>query len=316
MTDADSPSSSAAILARAGDWAHHVATNDPWTNVYGLARTVVASATALTLATTPAMALWSPFYEGRTKPPGCEGLRGAIGVFCVVPPGWLLAVQVMAIVGLVVVASGWRPRITGVVHWWIAFSFLASAAGDGGDQVAALFTLIVLPWTLTDRRQWHWQKLRPPTGPRLPASIVAHVCRWLVRLQVMTIYLQTGVTKLRVPEWLDGTAVYYWTHDPVAGVSAPLEGLIAPFVRSQPLMWSVNWLAIAIEFLLVTALVLPRRIWECVFWIGIAFHVGIGLGLGVSSFSIAMIGALIVYMRPLEKEFAWLKVRSHYSRAE
>lgn len=291
------------MIARVGAWARRVAAPNPWTNVYGLARTLVAAATGLTLATTPPPALWSPFYEGASGPLGCDGLRGSIGLFCLVPPDRLPIAHGFALAALAVVASGWRPRITGVIHWWISFSLLASATRDGGEQVAALFALLVIPWTLTDTRRWHWQRASDVDRPR--AAFIAHASRSLVRLQVMVVYLHSAVTKFEVDEWVNGTAFYYWVHDPIVGAPPALAPLVSPLVRVPLILAVLTWGAIVAELVLVAALVAPRRWRWSLFWVGVVFHVGVALVLGIFSFSLAMIGALIGYLRPTEREFRW-----------
>jgi antimicrobial peptide system SdpB family protein len=279
----------------------------PWTNVYGLARTIVASATALTLITSSPDSLWSPFRPGETQPLGCKGLRGEIGLFCIFPPATLPVVHVVTIVALLVIASGWRPRYTGVVHWWISFSFLATATLDGGEQVAALLTLFLVPWTLTDPREWHWQSPPEVIGSRMKSSFVANVSWGLVRLQVMVVYLHSAWTKLEVREWTHGTAIYYWTHDTSVGLPSHFSGLVAPLIESRPVIAALTWGAIAGELLLVVAIAAPKRFWPFLFWLGVAFHTAIALGIGVVSFSLTMIGALIVYLWPVDSEFVWLR---------
>ncbi len=297
-------------VGRVETWSGRLAHRNPWTNVYGLARTVVASATALTLLTSSPDAMWSPFRPGVTKPLGCQdGLRAQIGLFCIFPTSALPVVHVVTIVALLVIASGWRPRYTGVVHWWISFSFLATATLDGGEQVAALFTLFLVPWTLTDRRAWHWQKSTEPTVTRLRSSFVAHTCRRLVRLQMMVVYLHSAWAKFEVREWLDGTAIYYWAHDTSVGVPSHLYGLISPLLRSRLVVAGLTWGALVAELLMAAAIVAPRRFWPYLFWLGVAFHTAIALGIGVVSFSLVMVGALIVYLRPVENEFGWLRPR-------
>ena len=279
---------------------------NPWTNVYGLARTIIAASTALTLIATSPDAMWSPFFEGQLGPLGCDGIRGSISLFCIVPPDYLDIAHRTAILILALVASGWRPRITGLLHWWVSFSILASATRDGGDQVAALMTLLLIPWTLTDPREWHWQRAVVDTAASARKLFVAHAARVLVRLQVMVVYLHSAVTKFAVNEWLDGTAVYYWFHDPIVGASPALEPLLFPLARSGAVN-ALTWGAIAVEIALVLGLIAPRRFWRPLFWLGVLFHVGIAVGLGLSSFSLAMIGALLLYLRPPEREFRWLQ---------
>src|SRR5437588_12362569 len=81
-------------------------------------------------------------YETRFRPalgfpgvPACVG-AGRLSFFCLIPREDLALGQAIAATILLVVASGWRPRLTGVPHWWISYSFAVSATiPDGGDQV-------------------------------------------------------------------------------------------------------------------------------------------------------------------------------------
>ncbi|PZG39838.1 hypothetical protein C1I98_23110 [Spongiactinospora gelatinilytica] len=96
-------------------------------------------------------------HEGRV----CTGVTDRIGLFCLVPPttGALTAAKPAAAVVLVWVAGGWRPRLSAIPHWWVCFSFSTSSnIIDGGDQVAAITSLLLIPICLTDGRRWHWNR--------------------------------------------------------------------------------------------------------------------------------------------------------------
>ena len=139
-----------------GRWAGPRMTRAPWGSGLGLARTVLALGTLL--ATSPRV-LMSPLSNG-VVPPICVGLTRA-GVWCAVPAGHGAAARWLSVAVLLLTASGWRPRVTGVLHWYVAWSLIANATvQDGGDQITAVLTLVLIPVTLTDPRRWHWQ--RPP----------------------------------------------------------------------------------------------------------------------------------------------------------
>ncbi len=95
--------------------------NNPWTNVYGLARTIMALATAATLAINEAEILFKPAL-GVTEYPACTN---TVSIFCLVPNTylWLNILRWICVVILLVVASGWRPRITAIFHWWICIVY-------------------------------------------------------------------------------------------------------------------------------------------------------------------------------------------------
>ena len=87
---------------------------EPWTNVYGLARTCIALGTLGTLALSRATSIFKPSFID-TAVPHCSGATN-LSFFCVAGPRHLEFAPWIGVVLLLVVASGWRPRYTGVVH--------------------------------------------------------------------------------------------------------------------------------------------------------------------------------------------------------
>lgn len=87
----------------------------PWTNVYGVGRSVLAIATAATLLCNRPSTLFRP-GTGVPTAPICDGV-GRIGLFCLASSQHLSIARWVAIVVLLIAASGYRPRFTGVAHW-------------------------------------------------------------------------------------------------------------------------------------------------------------------------------------------------------
>jgi antimicrobial peptide system SdpB family protein len=222
----------------------------------------------------------------------------------------LPAARWCAILILAAVVIGWRPRITGVLHWWVSLSFsLSCAIVDGGDQVATVLTTLLVPVTLTDPRKWHWSA--PPALKGKAAALVAGSAFTVIRLQVAAIYFHAAVGKIGVEEWANGTAVYYWFTHPVFGLNQSLLPLLLPVLVSP---WGVvlfTWGAMLLEVVLFTGLVADRRWWPMLLWLGLAFHFGILIIHGLMSFFFAMAGALILYLRPRDRPFAlsWQPLR-------
>jgi antimicrobial peptide system SdpB family protein len=277
----------------------------PWTNVYGLARSMLAASTALTLAFNRTTSLFSP-ASGGLKAPFCDGLRGA-GLFCVVPePGLDLARWVAAAL-LVLVASGYRPRLTGIIHWWVSFSLAINAVTvDGGDGAAAVLALLLLPVTLTDGRRWHWQP--PPTARETTGDdvrrIVALVALTAIRVQVAGIYFHAAVGKFSVEEWTNGTALYYWLNSPLFGAVGIFSRILQPILLSAVGVTLLTWSVLVLEYCLSAALFMPKKLRGLFLWLGIGLHAAILLIHGLVSFSTVMFAALILYLRPVERPFA------------
>ena len=213
----------------------------PWTNVYGLARTLLAISTLLTLIANDASTLFIPLARVVAQAPFCDGHAG-FGLFC--QSDDLEAARWVAIVLLIIVASGWRPRVTGALHWWVAASLQSSASLlDGCDQITMNLTLLLLPVTLFDGRKWHWSAPTPvrSTTVGLLGRLIASFSFTAIRVQVMLVYYVAGVAKYGVEEWGDGTALYYWFSHPVFGVPAFLDEPIGLVTNSPTLLPLVTW---------------------------------------------------------------------------
>lgn len=274
----------------------------PWGSWLGLARTLMALGTAGTLTFSGTDVLFSPVV-GVPLAPACEGV-GALSVFCVLPREQLSLLKWLCVAVLLVVASGWRPRWTALPHWWIASSVFTSVAiTDGGDQAAAVLTLLLLPVLLTDDRRWHWQRSTRPLGaPRAPrrwAVGAAVVALLAVKVQVAVLYFQASVAKLGQPEWVDGTGMYYWMSDDIFGPADWLRPLTEAVVDNQALLLTMTWMPLVIEFSLALSLLLPPWTRWPLLVLGTGLHLSIAVIMGLWSFSLVMIGACILLLTPL-----------------
>src|SRR5262249_38040899 len=237
--------------------------------------------------------------------PICDGMA-RIGFFCWFGGHHLELARWVAVALLLVVASGWRPRLTGLVHWWIAFSFQASATLiEGGDQATAILALLLVPVTLLDARRWHWQPAPAGEPGERDAScrLVALTALLVIRVQVAGIYLHASIGKLGAQEWVDGTALYYWLTDPAFGAPAWLAPLLRPLLVHGVTVALMTWGVIALELVLGIALVMSRRTFRPLLALGLLLHGSIAMVQGLVSFGFAMSAALILYLRPVEQSF-------------
>ncbi|MFI6761649.1 sporulation-delaying protein SdpB family protein [Micromonospora sp. NPDC050417] len=283
-------------LVSLGRWARPRLAEAPWGSGLGLARTLLALATLGTLLATAPSVLMSPLADG-SRGPVCAGPMQA-GVWCVVPAWQGEAARWLSVAILLVVASGWRPRFTGVLHWWVSWSLLVNASiVDGGDQVAAVLTLLLLPVTLTDPRRWHWQ--RPPDREPGLARLVAYVALVLIQIQVAVLYLHASVAKLGVREWADGTSMFYWLRNPTFGAPDWLRPLVDVITDSSVGVALLTWSAVAFEFALALAILLGPAARRRLLVGGLIFHGMIAVAMGLISFSTAMSAALLLYLLPI-----------------
>lgn len=293
------------MLTALGKWAQgwSNATN-PWTNVYGVARSLIALASALTLACTPTSALFFPVL-GIDRAARCAGL-GRVTAFCVDPQASHEIVRALMVVALLVVASGWRPRWTAPLHAFIAFSLVNNLSIiDGGDQVALDLSLLLLPIALTDRRRWHWDAPCPETASFTNDArrLVARFAWTLVRVQVAAIYFHAAIAKFGVEDWVDGTAVYYFSTHPMYGASSAVLSIIRPVLESSVGVTALTWGTLMLEYLLSAALFMPKKYWQPLLVLGLGLHAGIIVLHGLLSFAIVMFGALVLFLRPMDRVF-------------
>jgi len=291
--------------------------NVPWTNVYGLARTSLALGTLLTFLFNDHTILFRPAI-GVSTPPFCTSLN-SFSLFCLWNDDLQLA-QLIAIAILLVVISGWRPRITGILHWWVSFSFTSSATLlDGGDHITSIITLLLIPVCLTDCRISHWvsgEKSKLTLFDQV-ASLVAQSALVMISIQVSIIYLNASISKIFVTEWLNGTAIYYWWTHPTFGSSLWANWMVTPLLTSPFLLKFISWATILLELFLFTGLVMNRNHRTMMLFLGLGFHFWIIMFHGLFSFFFAMTGALILYLGPRFKhiqifdKYNYLKVIQH-----
>jgi antimicrobial peptide system SdpB family protein len=283
---------------------------NPFTSVVGIVRTILATATAITFSFNDAASLFPQMPRSMVPGPYCNGIRG-IGAFCLEASAHEDIARWVCVALLLVVASGWRPRFTGVVHAWITFSLAASSPMlDGGDQVATVLTLLLLPITLTDPRRWHWQSLDVSrTSPY--TRMVSWVVYQMIRVQVAGIYFHAAVGKTAVDDWANGTALYYWLRHPYVGVGGIAASIFLPITSSGTLCALMTWGVLALEFLLAAAVIMSPRAQRPLMLAGIALHLGILWLHGLVSFGLTMVAALLIYLMPLGSPLgmpAWIRL--------
>lgn len=277
---------------------------NPWTNVYGLARSLLAIGTLSTLVFHDPDVLFRP--QGvHAHDLGGFGLAARYSLFVVLDGGALEQARWLATGILLASAAGWRPRLLALPHWWVSFSLASSAViVEGGDQVTAILTLLLLPVALTDRRAWHWGA--PPSISSAWQKVLALTAASaiiIVRVQVAIVYLVAAVAKLSVTEWVNGTALYYWFHHPLFGAPGWLMPALSSIMRSGMGITIMTWGVIIIELTLFSGLFMRDRYRSSLLSAGIIFHILIAMIHGLVAFSIAMVAALILYLRPVDKEF-------------
>ncbi|WP_203182626.1 sporulation-delaying protein SdpB family protein [Streptomyces pratensis] len=285
------------MLTALGTWATRVCGTSPFTDVYGAARTLLATGTLVTLVCNPASTLFAPGTAGAPQP-HCGG-AASLSVYCLAPGPE--SARWISVAVLLVVMSGFAPRWTAIPHWWVSYSLQVSASViDGGDQISAVATLLLVPVALCDGRRSHWARdpAAPAPGERLRhAWIAGWIALGAVRLQAAVVYFHAGTAKFGVAEWADGTAMYYWLSDPHMGAPAWQRTLIDPLMQHSLPVALLTWSVPLGEIALAAALVMPARHWRPFLVAALLFHAAIAAVMGLVSFSLAMAALDLLFLR-------------------
>lgn len=200
---------------------------------------------------------------------------------------------IVVVVILLVVMSGFAPQISCLLHYWACFSFHNYyTVLNGGDDLTFDLALLLIPICLTDRRlnQWKEGKSKQTAG-----NIVAAVSMTAIWLLVAWLYFDAYYFKLFKPQWSNGTALYYYLSHYRVGAPDWLRSIDELLTTTQ-FVKLLTWGTLLLEFLLSIALLLPARFKRKLFIAAIIFHFLIAIHLGLITFFIAIVAALLLYL--------------------
>lgn len=270
----------------------------PYTNVVGLARSIIAVGTLLTLITNSESVIIQRNVEGEVFNPLLSPLADInhFNFFLILGFDNFDYMKIMAVIILMLVISGFYIKISSVLHWWVSISFFfGSSVIDGGDQIAAVLTFLLIPLCLTDDRKNHWHTKQPSYSSK---NVFGLFSIYLIRFQIAIIYFHAAVGKFDVREWMNGTALYYWLNHSFFGSSDNLVPIINMALKNDWAVTILTYGVIVFELMLFLALTASRKYRKKILPIGIAFHFSIILFHGIFSFFFSIVGGLILYLLP------------------
>ncbi|WP_439490097.1 sporulation-delaying protein SdpB family protein [Algoriphagus sp.] len=267
-----------------------------FTNVYGLARTLLAIGILIPLIFDSKFTIFPLHLLEINRARGIDFLN-SINIFFLFDYEYFFLAKSIAILILVFVVLGITPRWTGILHWWITFSyFTATGLPEGGDQINSILTFLLIPITLLDSRSNHW--FAPETSNRYK-NYTAHLVFLIIQIQMAVIYFHAATEKIyKLDLWLDGTALYYWLNDSVFGMSEWLANLINPIINVPFILSMLTWGVFIFELILSAALFMDQNSKRKLLKYAVLFHFLIILFHGLVSFFFAMSGGLLLYLIP------------------
>ncbi len=290
--------------------AKKASTYNAFENTYGLSRSILALGTLITLLFTK----WSLLFpvEFCTKYP-INTIFDKFNLFVVAGYVHLNLILSFCCITLIAVIIGYGGKITGILHFWITFSFFRYCPiVDGGDQITQILTLCLIPITLLDKRKNHWEKNKYSYSPYI--NITVYCIVKFIQLQMALLYFHAGIDKLRVDEWLNGTDIYYWFTHNVFGLPSWCRTWVTPLLYNSFIVSSLTWGTIILEILLFACFFMTEKRKATFFKIAIMFHFGIVVVHGLVSFFFAMAGGLILYLLPLNNHIDFKKKINVFSR--
>lgn len=267
---------------------------NPFTSTYGLGRSLLALSTLSVFIFNDISILFD--QDALNVISNSELFIHKINFFGLFGYSNLLSAQIISILIFISVISGYLPQITGLLHFWVCISLNNSAILlDGGEQITTIFTLLIIPICLLDNRLNHWFVVKKQ---HIISKFIAHLFFKIIALQTAFIYLNTAIEKLyRIPEWKEGTALFYIFNNPMFGVQDSVQQLFS-FLTSSKFIFIITWGVVLSHLFLSYALFLSREKKVHFMIAGIFLHGGIAFFMGLYSFSFAMFGVLVLYLLP------------------
>jgi antimicrobial peptide system SdpB family protein len=163
---------------------------------------------------------------------------------------------------------------------------------DGGDQVARIVGLLLIPMSMVDDRKWHWVRPSRPIKPLATGIAGAFVVA--IRIQVAAIYLNSAISKFGTDAWVEGSAEYYYVRSLMFGVSGWVGDIMLEATKVPLIVAGLSWGAILVE-IAIAVLIMGRhryRRWAVI--LDLALHGFIVVTIGLWSFAAIMVGTVLI----------------------
>ena len=228
------------------------------------------------------------------------------------PDAWGPVFHILLLVLLFLAMLGIGNRITLLLAWVIQFAFIQRnyAVVFGADHIGTILLFLLAltncfsTWSILNLVQ----PARKVLASQEKSDFLGSAAMRLVQIQMVVIYCYTGLEKLKGGSWWDGTALWNVLANPQQTVAD------FTFIKHFPLfitgmtfftiIWEVFWPAAMMGAAKV------RRFWLA---LGVMFHLGIGLSMGLMVFSLVMISTYLLFLT--DNEFDQLFI-SNLDRAK
>lgn len=211
----------------------------------------------------------------------------------------------------VVFAAGWRTRYVAPVLlvFWMGLSVNSTLLTNGGDTIMrvtllfACFANMSAHWSVDAwfrRRKGVPESGAPRRWPPWIGNLLHNTALVLCMWQILLVYAASALYKFEGTEWRDGSATYYSL---ALDVFRPV-----PWLNDLVMAWDLPLVAMTYATLGLQLLFPVFIVWRptrVVALVGVTgLHLGIGLFMGLWSFSLAMIACDFLFVR--DSTWRWM----------
>lgn len=202
--------------------------------------------------------------------------------------------------------AGYATRLTTPLVWLGIHSIHSRyyALWDGGDNLMHIVLLFALLLDLRPADVEAKARARGGDDGTVGVGDVLHNIGLLAcALQVCTVYVVAGMTKLGGKYWVNGTAFYYVLNSTEFGYSS----FAGPMIWNSPLLltgmtWTPVAMQIAFPFVYLFGSPMSRRVLVLT---AISFHLGIFVLMGLETFAMFLIAAELLLLT--DEDYAFVR---------
>lgn len=209
---------------------------------------------------------------------------------------YLTLAKIISLIVLSAVILGIYPRFTSIPHFYISYSFMmATDVNFGADRIASNILFLLIPICLLDNRRNHYLQNNTKT------NYIYWFFYTAIVVQISLIYFQSFYEKILIPEWRNGTAVFYYiAHNEFGLGRFNLASKL--LLKNRFLIYVMTWGALAIELTIAMVVLfksfVSHRKKKILLAYGILFHFILTFIHGLFPFLIVMSGILFIYILP------------------